>query len=234
MVEVAAGIGVLTAANFAANHVVRRVPRFVYALLVIFLAGTVVPTFALRALVGDVGQPAILQFAPLPLAAAGLVGGVFLLSAMRDEDAAQWRRLPGLLIALFAPSLAEVLVFLGIVFGSVETLLWESVGRWPATIAAILLTSASFALYHLTHAAPWSEWRVVKILFVVWLGIGAFFALTQNLWAAALLNTLMATVGFVKNRVTRPEEQPVFVSLLMDVLAVVAVLAILQLTEMPF
>jgi hypothetical protein len=221
-----AGIGVLTAANFAANHAVSRpLPRLVYTIFIVFLAGTVIPAIALGVLLAHgLLKSQTLGLAPGALVAALGLGTLFLLGSVWREDAAQWRRIPRLLIALFAPSLAEVLVFLGLVFTGAHALLVPWTGPLLGGAGAAAVTSAAFALYHLTHAAPWNAWRTVKILLVVWLAIALFYAFTANLWAAALLNTLMATVGFVKNRVTRPEEQPVAISALLDVAAICSVL----------
>jgi len=60
-------------------------------------------------------------------------------------------------------------------------------------------------------------------LFLVWLVLAGFYALTRDLWAVSLFNTLLATIGFVKNRVSRPQEQPLLVSVLFDVLGVATV-----------
>src|SRR5690348_6142204 len=58
MAQVFAGIGVLTVANYAANHAVRRhIPRLVYTVLVVFLCGTLVPAFALRACSQRINSP---------------------------------------------------------------------------------------------------------------------------------------------------------------------------------
>ncbi len=220
-----AAAAILTAANFVANHGLRRPPpRLAYAIVVIFLAGTLNPAMALaRLLEARFLSQNALALSPWALGAALALGSVFLARAMRGEPAMQYRRLPKLLIALFAPSLAEVLVFMGIVFTLAEHSLLP-LSRFVVTEAvAIVVTSGLFSLYHLTHAAPWNSGRVIGILFVVWLGISLFYAATHNLWATALLNTLMATVGFVKNRVTRPEEQPLAVSLLLDLLAIACV-----------
>lgn len=227
----AAGLGAvlaLSTANYAANHLAPRHPRFVYAFAVVFVAGTVIPMLALKALAraGALDVQA-LMFSLWPLGLGLTAGLAFMGLSLRGEPAAQWRRLPRLLIALFAPSLAEVLVFVGIVFSLTQYFAAPWLGRSAATAAAIAATSLSFGLYHLTHAAPWNSPRLVRILLIVWLLIGGFYAVTGNLWATALLNTAMAAVGFVKNRVTRPEEQSFAVLIALDVAAVAVVLAIL-------
>jgi CAAX prenyl protease-like protein len=230
-IAVAAGLGavaLLSAANYAANHLVRSgYPRFAYTVLVVLAAGTIVPALALKRLVAmGVLARGALAFSPWPLAVALAGGLAFLFLSLRDQPAGQLRRVPKLLVALFAPSLAEVLVFAGIVFSATQYLLTPWIGHIAAAAAAVAVTSLSFGTYHLTHAAPWNSLRMVGILLIVWLFIALFYALTGNLWATALLNTLLATVGFVRNRVTRPEEQPVIVSAILDVAAVAAVSAL--------
>jgi hypothetical protein len=217
-------VTLLGSANYLANHRM-AMPRFAYSVLVVLLAGTLFPAWVLSHLVdaGLIARAAI-GFSPLALAASLVLGGGFMLRAIFDAPPEQRRRAPRLLIALFAPSLAEVLVFVGIVFTLVEHVLKPWIGIPAATVAAILLTSTTFALYHLTHAAPWNSARVILTLFVVWLFVGAFYALSHDLWATAIFNTLLATIGFVKNRVTKPEEQPVLVSVLLAGLAIASVL----------
>jgi hypothetical protein len=217
-------VAAFSLANFIANQVLPRHPRLAYTLLVVFLAGTVLPAFALKAMrTAGLLAPAALAAAPLPLALAAAAGGLYLYLAVRRDEPAQRRRLPKLLVALFPPSLAEVLVFVGVVFTAADVLLAPLIGAFAAKAAATLATSAAFSLYHLTHAAPWNSLRMVRILFVVWLFIGGFYALIGNLWATALLNTLLAVIGFVKNRVTRPEEQSVPMLCAHDALSVAAV-----------
>ena len=229
--EIALGLGavaVLAAANLVANHVVRRpYQRIFYSLFVVLVAGTLVAALELKRLAAT-GAFAVgaLDFAPAASALALSGGFVFLAFSLWSESSEQWQRLPQLLAALFAPSLAEALVFVGIVFSLTQYLLTPALGHIAAVSAAVLVTSASFGVYHFTHAAPWNSWHTIRILFVVWLFVGLFYALTGNLWATAILNTLLATIGFVRNRVTRPEEQPLAASLLFDLAGIVAVVAL--------
>jgi len=221
-------VAVLAAANLIATHAFPRpYPRIFYSLLVVLAAGTLVPALELKRLAAmGVLAGGALAFAPAAAALALSGGFVFLAFSLWREPPEQWRRLPKLLTALFAPSLAEVLVFVGIVFSLTQYLLLPVLGGIAATCGAIVVTSVSFGIYHLTHAAPWNSWRTVGILIIVWLFVGLFYALTANLWATTILNTLLATIGFVRNRVTRPEEQPLAASLLFDVAGIFAVAAL--------
>src|SRR6185295_15836276 len=106
-----------------------------------------------------------LDFAPAASALALSGGFVFLAFSLWSESSEQWQRLPQLLAALFAPSLAEALVFVGIVFSLTQYLLTPALGHIAAVSAAVLVTSASFGVYHLTHAAPWNSWHTIRILF---------------------------------------------------------------------
>lgn len=222
-----AAVGLLGAANFAAHHMAPRHGRLAYAVIVILLCGTLAPAYAVRRLVGaGLAAPNALVLAPLPIALVAAAGIAFLALSIRGEPLDQWRRLPKLVLALLAPSLMEVLVFVGIVFSLVETFTRPVFGQVAAAAFAIVATSASFGLYHLTHAAPWNSLRMVRILFVVWLFVGGAYALTHNLWAVALLNTLLAAIGFVKNRVTRPEELSAMSIVLLDAAAIAAVVFI--------
>jgi hypothetical protein len=217
----------LAAANGLFSQVFPRHPRLAYAIIVVFLCGTAVPAIALQmfSTAGLLG-PAVLAPAFLPIGAAVVAGGGFLALSIRDEPAEQWLRLPKLLVALFAPSLAEVLVFAGIVFTLAQFVLARFAAPVVTAILATVATSLAFGLYHLTHAAPWNSLRMVRILFVVWLFIAGFYALTHNLWATALLNTLLAAIGFVKNRATRPEELSLATSLLLDLAGIAATLSL--------
>lgn len=217
----AAAVLALAAGNYLANHVV-RLPRTAYTLLVVYGAGTLVASLALAVLI-HAGLLAAPQPSPVFIAAAIVLGGLFLWQAVRSEPVEQKRRIPALLTALYAPSLAEVLVFVGLVFTLSEAFLRPAIGAIPAALGATAVTAGVFALYHLTHAAPWNSLRMLGTLFLVWLVLAGFYALTRDLWAVSLFNTLLATIGFVKNRVSRPQEQPLLVSVLFDVLGVATV-----------
>jgi membrane protease YdiL (CAAX protease family) len=173
-------------------------------------------------------RSSVLAFEPLELTAA-LVGGLAILAFfLRGQPQAQRWRAPVLVVALFGPSLAEVLVFAGIVFTAAEYVLAPGTGPLIAAMGAALASSAAFALYHLTHGAPWNQWRMIRTLFAVWLLVAGTYAWTTNLWAAVIVNTCMATIGFIKGRVTRAEEQPLLVSVGLDLVAVVALMVIVS------
>lgn len=194
----------LAAANYLASHA-RPLPRLGYSALVVFGAGTLIPAFALKAIASAgmiAGAP--LDPAPVTLAAVTALSLAWSAVALRREPAYRLRGAPGLLIGVIGPSLAEAVVFLGLVFNIALFALQPAFGHAAAAAAATLVTSAVFSLYHLTHRPPWNSWRVVRVLFVVWLAVGACYAVTGNLWAAAILNTCFAMVGFVKNGVTLP------------------------------
>jgi len=219
---------VLAAANYLANHAVqKRLPRLAYTVLVVLVCGTLLPAAALRGLTGSgILQSSVLAWEPLALAAAIIGGGVLLAAFLRSQPGAEWRRVPVLVVALLGPSLAEVLVFAGLIYTVAEYALAAQLSRWLAAAAAAIVSAAAFALYHLTHGPPWNEWRLIRTLFLVWLLVAATYVWTVNLWAAAAINTCMATIGFIKGRVTRAEEQPLVVSAALDAAAVLAVVAI--------
>ncbi|MBI4607995.1 MAG: hypothetical protein HY726_03170 [Candidatus Rokubacteria bacterium] len=125
---------------------------------------------------------------------------------------------------LFLTSLAEVGVFLGIVYNLVCALLVPTFARSPAVALAAVIASASFGLYHLTYAPPWNTLPMAVTLSLVWLGVTAVYLLTGSLWAAAVFNTAMAIIGFVLNDVTVLDREPLALGVLLDGVSLAAII----------
>lgn len=210
-VTVAAALGVVSAyaaANGIANHV-SPVPggRVGYVLAVPVLVGIALPAWVLArrdALVLGVSRRDALAV-PGAVAAGAVVLGLL----ARGQPGAEPARLAGLALHMIPPSLAETLVFLGVLFDALR----PRVGG----VGAAAVASVAFGLYHFTFYPPWNTWSVALRLMLVWLAVSGVFALTGSVWAAAAFNTLMAVTGFVVNRVTRLDGEPVAIAALLAV-----------------
>jgi len=148
------GAAALPLSNYLANHVVgsRRRP-ILQPLAVVLLAGTVVPTLAIRWLVrnGWNRDDLPIDGTDAPLLGISFVVGLALIAlALRGSLKTEFPRVIRLLLALFPVSLAEVLVFLSILFNWIERIAASMVSFPWASVAAAFASAALFGLYHFT------------------------------------------------------------------------------------
>jgi membrane protease YdiL (CAAX protease family) len=228
------GAAALPLANYLVNHVVggRRRP-ILQPLAVVVLAGTVVPALAIRWLVQNGWHSGDLPVdgADAPLLGMSLVVGLALIAlALRGSLKTEFPRVIRLLLALFPVSLAEVLVFLSILFNWIERIAASMVSSPWASVAAAIASAALFGLYHFTHSPPWNNWAQAALLFIVWLFVCLAYVLTRDAWAASIIDASFATIGFVRNRVTTLDSVPISRAVALDALSVGIVAAILGLT----
>jgi hypothetical protein len=224
------GASALPLANYLANHVARtRRGALVYPLAVVLVAGTLAPLLAVRWLTrgGWITGDLPLDGADAPALGAALVVGLALIAlALRGPRPSEFPHIFRLLAALFAVSLAEVLVFLSLLFAVMERIAGATLAAPWATLAAAIGSSAAFGLYHFTHPPPWNAWARAAPLVVVWLFVSAVYVVTRDAWAAAIVNACLAAIGFVKYRVKTLDEMRVATALALDALSVVAVVVV--------
>jgi hypothetical protein len=231
---VLSGAAALPLSNYVVNHLVssRRRP-ILQALAVVVLAGTVVPTLAIRWLTqnGSNRNDLPVNGTDAPLMGFSLFMGLVLIAlALRGSLKTDFPRVIRLFVALFPASLAEVLVFLSILFNWIETLAASMVRVPWASVAAAIASAALFGLYHFTYSPPWNNWAQAVRLFIVWLFVCFAYVLTRDAWAAAIIDSSFATIGFVRNRVTTLDHVPVVRAVALDVLSIGVVATILSLT----
>ena len=228
------GAAALPLANYLVNHVVGGRRRLILQpLAVVVLAGTVVPALAIRWPVQNGWHSGDLPVdgADAPLLGISLVVGLALIAlALRGSLKTEFPRVIRLLLALFPVSLAEVLVFLSILFNWIERIAASMVSSPWASVAAAIASAALFGLYHFTHSPPWNNWAQAALLFIVWLFVCLAYVLTRDAWAASIIDASFATIGFVRNRVTTLDSVPISRAVALDALSVGIVAAILGLT----
>jgi membrane protease YdiL (CAAX protease family) len=228
------GAAALPLANYLVNHVVdSRRRAILQPLAVVVLAGTVVPALAIRWLMQNGWHSGDLPVdgADAPLLGMSLVVGLALIAlALRGSLKTEFPRVIRLLLALFPVSLAEVLVFLSILFNWIERIAASMVSSPWASVAAAIASAALFGLYHFTHSPPWNNWAQAALLFIVWLFVCLAYVLTRDAWAASIIDASFATIGFVRNRVTTLDSVPISRAVALDALSVGIVAAILGLT----
>lgn len=236
------GASALPLSNYLANHRARvhclpgegtqEAARraLLYPLAVVLFAGALVPVLAVRWLTRDgwirndlpvnggdtalLGISLVVGFCPIALALRGQLRREF------------WHSLR-LFIALFAVSLAEVLVFLSIVFNLTEVVTGSLLHPPWATAAAAIVSSVLFGLYHFTHSPPWNNWAQATLLFVVWLFVSLAYVLTRDVWVAAIIDTSFATIGFIRNSVTTLDDVPIMRAVALDALSIGVIAAVL-------
>ncbi|MEI7772818.1 MAG: CPBP family glutamic-type intramembrane protease, partial [Chloroflexales bacterium] len=201
--------------------------------------GIVLLALALRAIIrSHGGDPhafgATLTTRDLLLALVGLAlgGAVFYFQAWRPLPPEAQR--PGIVahyvIWMLYPSIAESLVFMGVVFHAAEASarqLW----RWPGgrivgAVCGVLLSSVAFAVFHFSYPTPWNTWALVRTMFFVWVAVSSFYALTRSMPAALMFHTLLAVTGFVRNQ--QDVRSPDLLGLALNAVAIVVVVAILS------
>jgi len=226
------GASALPLSNYLANHLVSLGRRgLLYPLAVVFLAGTVVPALALRWLSrnGAIRDNLPINGGDAALLGISLVVGFCLIAlALRGQLRQELRHSLRLFAALFAVSLAEVLVFLSILFNLAEEVAGSLLHPPWASVAAAIVSSALFGLYHFTHSPPWNTWALAARLFIVWLFVCLAYVLTRDAWAATIIDTSFATIGFVRNRVTTLDAMPTMTALALDALGIIVVVAIIR------
>ena len=227
------GAAALPLANYLVNHVVGGRRRLILQpLAVVVLAGTVVPALAIRWPVQNGWHSGDLPVdgADAPLLGISLVVGLALIAlALRGSLKTEFPRVIRLLLALFPVSLAEVLVFLSILFNWIERIAASMVSSPWASVAAAIASAALFGLYHFTYPPPWNNWAQAARLFIVWLLVCLAYVLTRDAWAASIIDASFATIGFVRNRVTTLDSVPISRAVALDALSVGVVAAILGL-----
>lgn len=221
------GASALPLANYLANHTWRlRRATLVYPLAVVLIAGTAAPILVVRWLTrsGWMKSDLPVDGGDAALLGVTLIVGLGLIAlALRGPPTSELPRILRLFVALFAVSLAEVLVFLSILFNAIE-LVAGSMLRAPwASVAATIGSSVLFGLYHFTHSPPWNRWRRVAPLIVVWLFVSFAYVLTHDAWAAAIVDASFATIGFVRYRVTTLDDMSIGTAVALDALSLIVV-----------
>lgn len=226
------GASALPSSNYLANHLVRiKRRRLLYPLAVVFLAGTLLPALAIRWLAryGWMRNDLAISGDHAALLAISLVVGFCLIAlALRGQLRGELRHSLQLFVALFAVSLAEVLVFIVILLNLTEAVVGPLLYPPWGSVTAAIVSSALFGLYHFTHSAPWNNWAQAARLCVVWLFVCLAYVSTRDVWAATIIDTSFATIGFVRNRVTTLDDMPTVTALALDALSIIFVVAIIR------
>ncbi len=226
------GASALPLSNYLVNHVARiKLRGLLYPLAIVLLAGTLVPVLAVRWLTrnGWIRDDLPIDGGDAALLGISLIIGFGLIAlALRGQLRTELRHSARLFVTLFAVSLAEVLVFLSILFNLTEVAAGSLLHPPWASAAAAIVSSALFGLYHFTHSPPWNNWAQAARLFVVWLFVCLAYVLTRDAWAATIIDTSFATIGFVRNRVTTLDAMPAGTALALDALSIIVVVAIVR------
>lgn len=176
--------------------------RWAYTLLANVLVGTIGALVVMRALLaqGSVTPDQLGFRAPrrtaLALAIAAVLTGALLL-VTRPASAT-----PLFLVNAYAHvlqvSIAEVLVC-WVVFGTIVAQALRPRGRASATVAAIVITTVVFSLYHLGHSAPFNQPRMLLVLLLPGLVTSLVFFLGRDVYAAILVQNALGMTGVMQN-----------------------------------
>jgi membrane protease YdiL (CAAX protease family) len=221
--------------NYAFHHQVwpiRLLPsgRLTYYFLVAFACGAILPAVVINLWAArGIGNLRRFGFAFKPIdlvkiLVALAVGAFFASFPIGEEALAEPGRIVHLFVWLLSTSIAEALVFLGIVYNVCETFLAGKVNKYLAIAIAALVSSVCFGLYHFSYPPPWNTLGKAALLTVIWLEVSAVYILTRSLWAAAAFNNVMAIIGFVLNNLTI--EGPLALGFTLDAISVVSLVLV--------
>ena len=210
--------------NFAVHNVQTVADsRIAYYLIVILGPGILLPLFVLGWLKNRHGIDPRFgngRWEPFKLAGALAAGLVIASFPLGRQLAAEPAHALHVFVWAFMTSIVEVLVFLGIVYNVIHALVSRVGPRWLAVIIGVLAASALFALYHFSYSPPWNTSALALTVGVVWLEVATVYLITRSLWAAIVFNNTMAMLGFLLNRVTALDGEPLALGLLLDALLV--------------
>lgn len=106
-----------------------------------------------------------------------------------------------LFIWLFMVSLAEVIMFIGVVF---NTALWLAFKWFPGrnrlferTAMAVVLSALAYALFHFTYPDPWNSWGMVAMLVPVGIMISLVYTFTRSLAATVVFTNVLSVAGYL-------------------------------------
>ncbi len=230
-------------ANLLANHVLGHPPfgpvgGLLYWLAVDLVSGTMLPALVLLNLrkrgVIDTRKWGY-SFLPIDIVKifVALAASVAIAAFAISGSTPKVDRLVRLFVWLVGASLAEVMVFLGIVYNVAENFGRLALPQSSAMAVAAIIASSAFGLFHFSYSQPWNSWPVAFELPLVWLAVTAVFLITHSLWAAAVFNNVMAVIGFVLNRVTEFDERPLWLGLTLAVISILTLLALPRIVRSP-
>ncbi|MGD2185796.1 MAG: CPBP family intramembrane metalloprotease [Desulfobacterales bacterium] len=170
--------------------------RFIYAIVVNVLIGTVGSIILIRFLLLHTGvsNPSLFGLiGPKRLIlgiALGLVLGLVFFFAQSFSS-----RHPILILNAYSQvlvvSIAEVVVCWVLVGGSIANL-----GKNPIYMfLAVIISSFLFGLYHFGHSPPFNSFKMVMMLSIVGLFTGVFYFLTRSIYGTILFHNFMGMKG---------------------------------------
>jgi hypothetical protein len=175
--------------------------RVIYAIVANLLIGVIAALIVLRQLIreGILAKPdaGFGRAIPSPIALAIAAGLGFALYGL--QGAPSWH--PVVLANAFAQvlvvSAAEIIVCWVVVGASVEAWLRPR-GRAVSLIAAALVASVLFGVYHFAHSAPFNMPGMVVLLTVVGLVTSAFFFIARDAYATILFHNFLGLFGVTR------------------------------------
>lgn len=237
------GVLLFCGANFLYHHspeFMASWPKnsYIYFCFVVLPFGVVLPAFVLGRWARDAGPPRRYGIGlsardwTAMVAAFGL-GGTAVYFGVGKQIAAHpdgYLHAGRLFATLAIASIAEAMVFIGLLYHACEDAVrgvWNTrAGRVTGALAAIVVSSVAFGLFHFTYYPPWNTWETARTLAIVWVFVAGLYALTRSLAAAAVFDNLMAVIGFVRNDITPP--RPVGSALLFAIIATAVIVIVLR------
>jgi hypothetical protein len=183
---------------------------YMYFFAVILPFGVLLPSLSLGWLIREADGEAhlfgaTLKYRDLKLMALAFGTGVIIIVIPVGQRILYDFHLFGTIIHLFIwvfmVSLAEVLLFHGVVFNAA---FWLALKWFPGrnrilmrTIMAVTLSALIYAIFHLTYNPPWNNGDTILILIPFGLLVSLFFAYTRSLAATVIFNNVLKSAGYL-------------------------------------
>jgi hypothetical protein len=184
--------------------------RPMYFFTVILSFGIVLPSLTLGWLIREADGEAHIFGATLKLrdfkmtliaVVAGIVITVIPVGRLLLKEPALFGASVHLFIWLLMVSLAEVLLYIGAVFHTVQWLALKWLpGRnriYRRTVIAIAVSALIYALFHFSYPEPWNSWKMMLVLIPAGVLISLAYALTRSLMATVVFNNIIAVAGYL-------------------------------------
>jgi hypothetical protein len=177
--------------------------RLIYTVTANVLLGVLVAGGILRLLSeGDFLTPARAGFGGIGRTAIAVVIGGVLGTAFYVKQGAPSRH-PMVVLNGFAQvwpvSVAEVLVCWAVVGAVVEAQLRDQdVPRFLSALAAALIASLLFGLYHLAHSPPFNTWAMIGKLTLIGLVTSLFFFVSRDIYGTIVFHNFFAIFGVLQ------------------------------------
>jgi hypothetical protein len=104
-------------------------------------------------------------------------------------------------ILLFSNSLAEILLYIGVVYSFMQ---WFTLKKLPGrnrvllrTILAIFVSALAYAGFHFSYPAPWNTGTMMLIMLPIGILVAFAYTVTRSIAATVIFNNILVVAGYL-------------------------------------